>query len=413
MVFITEEALLTVYVRIEIAMMLGIAMTEASRRETHAIVIDDHRAPDNLVATVPVDIHDGIVVVALPIPGRSCLIVSPAPAFLQLVGSGINIVGHKLMTGVDATTEEDAGFATIQIGRTKEILGRTVSIAVAPCFSEVGLTRLKTLQGIVHRNVGHTCGTIDIDQILGTLVHKPVGAAAGGSTIVLRAVANDVSLAVGSMDGGTVGSTEQSLCLPVKIPVVAHNVLLIVLEVAHIRTAVDPPQHGAVQLQALKNAVLAIMTATRVTGIYLALVVVLQQDFHLPVTIDVSTTRIVGYQRRGDRRVVLGRYLQIAIGPRRCRFTHRLLHATFHSFHSIAAGHGTCCISVVGGGQLLSHRQTVAIEVVGDIIVLVRLNAPTDEDSFRSLHSHYATIQLVNHALSIGCYTYHAHRQGQ
>ena len=124
---------MTMRVRVEVAMMLSVTMTIACRREAVSVVIDDHRTVAYLVATVPVDISNGIVVIAVTVPRRAGGVAVPVPALGQLMSSRVNIQGHHLMTGIDTACKEDAGFAAIQIGCTKEVFRRAVAIAVAPC----------------------------------------------------------------------------------------------------------------------------------------------------------------------------------------------------------------------------------------------------------------------------------------
>ncbi len=212
--------------------------------------------------------------IALTIPGRACLIVGPAPTLCQLVGSGIHIESHELMTGVDTTTQENTRFAAIQIRGAEEMLGRAVTITVTPGFIQICLAFLKTLQRVIHRHVRHTRSAVNIDQIFCALVHKPVGTATGSSTIVDRGIADNVCLTVGSMNRGAIGSTHDCFCLAVHIPVVGHDILFIVLEVAHIRTTVDPPKHSAIEFQAFKDGIFAIMTITWETGTDFTLVVI-------------------------------------------------------------------------------------------------------------------------------------------
>ena len=208
MVLIAEEALLSVYVGVEVAVMLRIAMSQTNGRKPLAIIVNHQTAKDYFVAPVPVDIHNGIVMVALPIPGRTGLTVRPAPAFRQLVSGGVDIQRHKLMTGINAASQKDAGLASVQIGGSEEMLGGTVTIAVTPGFVQIGLTALQALQRIVHRDIGHTGSAVDIHQVFRTLMHKPVSAATRGSAIVLRGVTNHVGLTVSRMDGSPVGRTE-------------------------------------------------------------------------------------------------------------------------------------------------------------------------------------------------------------
>ena len=107
------------------------------------------------------------------------------------------------MTGVDASRQEDAGVATIQIGCAKEVLGGTVSVAVAPRLRQIGLTVLEAFQWVVHNLIGLARRAIHVDKELVALVDEPL-ARAGGGEIVLGSVANDVFRAVGSVDDRTI-----------------------------------------------------------------------------------------------------------------------------------------------------------------------------------------------------------------
>ena len=166
-------------------------------------------------------------------------------------------------------------------------------------------------------------------------MHKPVGTATCGSTVVLRGIANDVGLSVSSMDRSAICRTHDSLRLTVEVPVVGHDILFIVLEITHIRTAVHPPQHSTIEFQALKDAILAVVTISGETGVDFALVIIFQKNLQFTVAIHIRTAGIVGNKCGGDGFVMLGRNLQIAIGPRGNSRTLRLLHTALHRLHSI------------------------------------------------------------------------------
>ena len=65
----------------------------------------------------------------------------------------VHIVGYHLDLGIDATSQEDAWLATIQIRSAKEVLGRAMAIAISPNGIQVGLPLLQSLQRIVHHLV--------------------------------------------------------------------------------------------------------------------------------------------------------------------------------------------------------------------------------------------------------------------
>jgi hypothetical protein len=68
-ILVGEEALLTVHVWIQVAVMLGIAVSQANGRKSLAIIVNDQSTEDYLVTTVPVNIDNGIVMIALTVPG--------------------------------------------------------------------------------------------------------------------------------------------------------------------------------------------------------------------------------------------------------------------------------------------------------------------------------------------------------
>ena len=118
------------------------------------------------------------------------------------------------------------------------------------------------------------------------------------------------------MDSGTVGSAHHSLSLAVTVPVVCHYVLLVVLEVTHVRSAVDPPQTGSVHLQHLEDGVFAIVALARVACRNLACVVELHEYLQLTVAVNVGAAGIVGHQRACDV-LMYELYLLIARCPYR------------------------------------------------------------------------------------------------
>ena len=138
-ILITSEHFLTMDVRIQVADVGSITMTETGGRKALTIVINHHGTPDDLVTTIPIDIGDGIVVIALSIPRRTSLIISPLPTHVESMGRWIDIISDKLMAGIDTTTEEDARMLAIEIRRTIEVLARAVTITVTPSRFQIGL----------------------------------------------------------------------------------------------------------------------------------------------------------------------------------------------------------------------------------------------------------------------------------
>ena len=367
-----------VNIRIEIAHMLGIAVSETSSGESLTVVVDHHRAKHNLVATVHIDIGYCIVVVALTLP-RAVAVVVPAPALRQLVGSGINVVGNHLVAGVDTACQEDAGLAAIEIRCTEEVLRTAVSIAVAPGAVQVALARLQTLQRIGNALIGLTRETVHIDKVFAIGIYKPVDTASCGTSDILRGIAHGVGSSVSHVDHGAVSSTHHHFCPSVLIPVVTDDVLFVVLEVAHVRTAVHPPQTSAVELQTFEDGVFALIAVTRIAGIHLAQVVELHQNLQLAIAVDIGTTGIVRDERALDSLVRQLDFL-VAGAPGADGCTLLLLFPTHHSCHGVAAGGGATLVGIVGDVErLIVQLHAVAIDVILGVVVFLSGDSPTEE----------------------------------
>ena len=69
LVFVAGIDFMSVHIGVEVAVVLGIAVTESRGGESVSVVVDDHGTEANLIATVPVHIGHGIVMVAVAIPG--------------------------------------------------------------------------------------------------------------------------------------------------------------------------------------------------------------------------------------------------------------------------------------------------------------------------------------------------------
>ena len=77
------------------------------------------------------------------------------------------------MTGVDAASKEDAGLASVQIGRPEEELAGTVAVAVAPSLVEVALATLIAGTREVNDLIGAARYAIAIDEELLAVMGKP------------------------------------------------------------------------------------------------------------------------------------------------------------------------------------------------------------------------------------------------
>ena len=178
--------------------------------------------------------------------------------------------------------------------------------------------------------IGPSCQSVHVKEVFSVGRDEPVGTATGSCAHILCGVADNVGRAVGQVDDGAVSCSHDNLGTPVLVPIIRDDVLLVVLEVTHVRPAVHPPQACAILLQTLKDGVLLCVNAIylravlRVRLLYLALVVKLHQDFQLAVAIDIGTSSIIGDEAALDA-LVLQRDFLVARVPRCGRITVGLL----------------------------------------------------------------------------------------
>ena len=197
------------------------------------------------------------------------------------------------------------------------------------------------------------------------------------------------------MDGSAVGSTHDSFGFSVAVPVIRHDVLFIVLEVAHVRTAVDPPESCAVLLQGFEDGVFAFVAIAWIAGRFFAEIVKLHEDVELAVAVEVSAACVIGHQ--GTLDAFVGElYFLVARSPYADRLACALLFSAHYGCHGICAG---CCarrVTEVGYGQrCLCYFHSVTIDIVRDVIVFLAEDAPTEIDASARLHSHESTVESV------------------
>ena len=274
--------------------MLSISMTETCCRQSLTIIVDNHRAKHYLIAAVHINVGNSIVVISLSLPW-TIGIVKPAPTLLQCVCCWVYIISYHLMTSVDTTSQEDAWFLTIKIWSTKEMLCTTVTIAIAPSALKICFSIFESLQRIFFTLVWLTCNTVHIYKVFSTCTHKPLSAL-GAATIILRSVAYNICRTISTMDSSAVSSTHHNFCLTVTIPIVSNNILLVVLEVTHVRTTVHPPQACTIEFQSLEDAIFALVAFFRITSFSFILVVKLHQHIKLTIAIEVGTASIIRNQ---------------------------------------------------------------------------------------------------------------------
>ena len=386
-------------------------MAQTGGGETAAAVVDDHRAEDNLVAAVPVYVGHLVVVVALTVPGTAGTVAVPAPAFGQFMGGGVYVVGHHLVAGVDAAGQEDAGLAAVEIGGAEEVFRGAVAVAVAPGGVEVGLAGLQTAQRILHHLIGLAGEAVEVDEVLIALEDEPLAAAPGGVAVVLGGVADGLGGAVGHVEYSAVGGAHHTLGAAVAVPVVGHDVELVVLEVGHVRTGVNPPQAGAVEFQGFYHVVFAVVAAGQETLVGIAHVDALEQQLELAVAVEVGGAYVVGLETA--RQPFMGEgNLQVVLCPGGHGMAGSLLLPPHHGAHAVLAAGGAGGVGVVRHAERLAvHLHAVAVEVVGHVIILLAEDAPAAVYTAAGLHGHESAVQGVGGALGRCLRVGHGKRQ--
>ena len=399
MVFVASVNLQAVDVGVEVTVVLGIAVAKAGGGKALSIVVDDHGTKAYLITSIHIHIGNAIVVIALSFP-RTPVVVVPFPSHLEFVRGGIHIVSNHLVTGVDTACEEDARLASVEVGSAEEVLGAAVSVAVAPGCVEVGFSGLKTGERVGDALIGFASLSVHIDEVFSTIVHEPVGSTTCGTTVVFRGIAHCINGSVGHVDGGAVGSAHHSFGLAIAVPVVGHDVLLVVLEVAHVRSTIDPPEHCSVEFQTLEEAVLSVVSVAWITGGHLTLVVVFQQDFQFTVAIHIGAAGVVGNIGAFERLVVLGHDFQVTLSPYGSFLALCLLHTPYNGGHRVFVAGAARCVPVVRDVERsLGDFHTVAIDVVLNVVVFLAEDSPRQEHAVVQLLGNQSAVEPIDGAL--------------
>lgn len=257
--------------------------------------------------------------------------------------------------------------------------------------------------------IGLTGLTVEVEQILGTGVHKELrhGTVLTVGTIVLRFVADDDRLARSGVEDGTVGGAHDALCLAVTVPVIGGDISLVVLEVAEVRSAVDPPKQITVELKYLD----AVEVGT--VGFVLGIVSgaeLFNDEFHLAVTIHISDGGVVGLIDIGDVCLaVVGEALglsnlQIVIRQHGSNLgTGSLFYSFYYRAYGIGAAGATGRVGEIRYGErLVVDLYAIAVKIICDIVVFLGVDTPGTKHVIRRLHGDKTAVELIGHTLCLG-----------
>ena len=203
-----------------------------------------------------------------------------------------------------------------------------------------------------------------------------------GSSI-LAIGTNGISSTISHVNGRAFFETHHDFCLSIHIPVVANDVLLVVLEVTHIRATVHPPEHGTILLQASQHGILLGLHAIDSWSILwielstLLLIIELHQDFHLAIAIHIGAAGIVRLISSLERLIVLDDNFLIVITEYSSCFRSLLLYSIQYRLHGILTTFRTRSICKVRYIQWFSvYPGTISIEIVLHIVILIGLDTP-------------------------------------
>ena len=203
-----------------------------------------------------------------------------------------------------------------------------------------------------------------------------------GSSI-LAISTNGISSSICHVDGRAFFETHHDLCLAIHIPVVANDVLLIVLEITHVRTAVHPPENGTILFQTSQHGILLGLNAIDGRSILwielftFLLIGELHQDFHLAIAIHIGAAGIVRLISSLERLIMLDNNFLIVITEYSSCFRSLLLYSIQYRLHGILTTFRTRSICKIRYIQWFSvYPGTISIEIVLHIVILIGLDTP-------------------------------------
>ena len=227
----------------------------------------------------------------------------PFPVEAELMRVGIHGERLHVVLGVASPSEEDERVPAIEEWRTEIVLSGPVSVAVAPVVGIAARQRISHPESaIVTDGVGFGCGPLHVEQVF-----RPRVGVGHISRVCQRVARIDIHVshiglsAIGMIDDHVVGTTHEHLRLAVAVPVVAHDVVLLIRSGAHVGSQVDIPQSVALDVVALQEVVCRVVGhGTRPSGVAVEVVVALHQEFRHPVAVDIGQCDIVDAVVAGD-----------------------------------------------------------------------------------------------------------------
>ncbi len=366
--------------------MLGVAVARLRGPQPVAVVVDRHRPVDDLVLAVTVHVTDGqtvraLAVVALAAVGRRVGVEGPAAG----EGAAPPVPGRDHRAGVVAAGHDERRAGAVQVRRPREEAVHPVAVRVAPRRHRAPR---RDVVDALHRLAGLS---VEHGQVLGAGQDIAAGVAVvGGRAADHRAGA--VHRAVRRLHG--------DLGLAVAVVVVRLE-LRVVRAGTDVAAQVDPPQPGAVELDAVQDRVAGVAGLGVVLGVGR---LPLEDEVQRPVAVEVGHGRVVGLVGVGDavRGRTAGRradgHVLVAAAELDRVDGVGLLDAAHDRADRVVGLGGRAGVEPVRGA---GDRGRVdlgagAVDVEGDVVRVGAEPAPADQVAAAGVHADDAPVELLD-----------------
>src|SRR5690606_25652749 len=352
--------------RVEVAQVGGVAVAPADVPQAAAVVVEGGRAVHGLVAAVAVDVADGERVVALArVRAVAGGVGVERPALDQPAVA--EVPGGDDAAGVVAAGHDEAGPPPVEVGGPGQEAVHPVAVVVAP-GGDVAAGRV-----VVHGGQGGAGPAVEHGQVLGAGQDVAAGVA-----VVRAGVADDGAAAV----HGAVGGLHRDLGPAVAVVVVDLE-LGVVRAGPDVAAQVDPPQAGAVQLDAVE------VDGVGHAGLGVVLGVV---RLPLPHPVQVADAGVVGVVAAGGRG---DGHVEVAGGEPERRFGGRALGAAVHRADRVGGVGRGAGVQVVGGVRDGGDAGAAPVDVEGRLAWLGAQQPPGDQVAAAGADADQATVEVL------------------
>ena len=268
-------------IRIQVAQMACITVTELSTEANRSIMVQRSTAKYDFIITITINIAYSNVMVTLFIETLSRIFGLVVPALFQRLA--VKVIRHHVRRRIVAANKDGTRMNAIKISGRSNIAFAAVTVVVAPVA--LAILAFHMLVDVSARSIGNrrdfsTISTTEHRQIFGALEHKPTTIA-----VILRLVANRLARTVNR----TVSRFHNHFGLAVAV-VIEHLELRVVRTRTNVLAQVDSPKTRAVELVGIDKH------RARVTRLRVVMRIgriPLQNQFIFTIAIEVGSTHVV------------------------------------------------------------------------------------------------------------------------